>query len=70
MTKWIEDPTLEAPDGHKWMKPAPDDCPDCPCHTLRVCERKLWMHAKQPMNPDGSIFRAPCPCEAAHERSR
>lgn len=65
MTNWIEDTSLEAPEGHKWMKPAPDDCPNCPCHTLRVCDGGLWMQAERPRNPDGSLYTVPCPCEAA-----
>lgn len=63
MTRWIEDPSLEAPDGHVWARPAPDDCPDCPCHTLRVCEQRAWAEAHQPTNPDGTPYTKPCPCE-------
>lgn len=62
MTKWIEDGSLEAPDGHRWMKPAPDDCPNCPCHTARVCRGELWALASAPVNPDGTAYTAPCPC--------
>jgi hypothetical protein len=65
MTRWTEDPSLEAPDGHMWMKPAPEDCPNCLCHTDRVCTGGLWMQAGRPTNADGTPYTRPCPCEAA-----
>jgi len=44
-------------DGPQWAAPAPPDCPACPCHTLRVCQGRLW-HRAQPRHEG-------CPCEAA-----
>ncbi|MEU8542960.1 hypothetical protein AB0C52_23740 [Streptomyces sp. NPDC048717] len=63
-TRWTEDTSLEAPDGHRWMKAAPDDCPSCPCHTERVCTGKLWSMATRPETTDGTPHQEPCPCEA------
>ncbi len=68
MTRWIEDPSLEAPEGHTWMKPAPDDCPNCPCHTARVCEGQAWGSAERPAYEDGTPYTEPCPCETAARR--
>ncbi|RMI44422.1 hypothetical protein [Streptomyces triticirhizae] len=65
MTRWIEDPALEAPDGHRWVRPAPDDCPACPCHTLRTCEGHQWHLATPPAYGDGAPYTEPCPCEQA-----
>jgi hypothetical protein len=65
MTRWIEDGSLEAPEGHKWMKPAPDDCPNCVCHTARVCDGGLWLQATRPTNADGTAYTKRCPCEEA-----
>lgn len=65
MTRWVEDPSIDAPDGHHWERPAPDDCPNCPCHTARVCTGKLWRLASRPANADGTPYSEPCPCEAA-----
>jgi hypothetical protein len=62
MTRWVEDASLEAPDGHRWVKPAPDDCPKCPCHTARVCDRRDWSNATPPTYPDGTAYLKPCPC--------
>lgn len=69
MTRWIEDPSLEAPEGHTWMKPAPDDCPNCSCHTARVCEGQAWGRAERPAYEDGTPYTEPCPCETAARRS-
>lgn len=38
MTKWIPDHTLDAPEGHTWMKAAVENCPNCPCCLKRLCE--------------------------------
>lgn len=38
LTQWVEDPTLEAPDGHLWVKPV-DVCPNCDCCTRALCEK-------------------------------
>lgn len=69
MTRWIEDPSLEAPDGHVWAKPAPADCSNCPCHTARVCEAHAWGQAERPTYEDGTPYTEPCPCETAASRS-
>jgi hypothetical protein len=45
----------EAPDGHEWINPAATDCPNCPCHTRRVCEGKAWHRSMS--RHEG------CPCE-------
>lgn len=63
---WIEDPYLDAPEGHTWMRPAPEDCPHCPCHTARVCDSLLW-HLSRPENPDGTPYTEPCPCRTREE---
>ena len=39
-TQWIEDHTLDAPDGHMWVRPV-DDCPNCGCCTRRLCEKAV-----------------------------
>jgi hypothetical protein len=67
MTRWIEDPSLDAPDGHLWVRPAPEDCPRCPCHTAIVCDSLLWRQADQPTHPDGTEYTEACPCEQAEE---
>ncbi|MBW1600877.1 hypothetical protein JJV70_01920 [Streptomyces sp. JJ66] len=63
MSRWIEDASIPAPDGHYWARPAPDDCPGCPCHTARVCDRRDWTRASRPTHPDGTPYTEPCPCE-------
>lgn len=63
MTSWIEDPSMEAPEGHRWMKPAPDECPNCPCHTLRVCRDRLWDQSSRPVYDNGMPYTGPCRCE-------
>lgn len=37
--KWTEDtdPTLPEVEGHAWLKPAPEQCPKCPCCTAALC---------------------------------
>lgn len=67
MTRWIEDPSLEAPDGHRWVRAAPDDCPTCPCHTARTCEALAWRRAERPAYPDGRPYTESCPCEKQEE---
>ncbi|MFF8619111.1 hypothetical protein [Streptomyces sp. NPDC015350] len=67
MTRWIEDPSLDAPDGHRWVRAAPDDCPHCPCHTARTCEALAWRRASRPTSPDGTPCTEPCPCETREE---
>jgi hypothetical protein len=37
VTDWEPDYSLDAPEGHLWVKPAPEDCPDCSCCTARLC---------------------------------
>jgi hypothetical protein len=55
---WDDDDWYPAEmEGPEWVMPAEADCPACPCHTLRVCERKLW-HLARPEHEG-------CPCEAA-----
>ncbi|MFF2653579.1 hypothetical protein [Streptomyces sp. NPDC058045] len=44
-------------DGPEWVVPQPADCPNCPCHTARVCQGRLW-HRAWPQHRG-------CPCEAA-----
>jgi hypothetical protein len=39
MTRWI--PVNDPPppdDFHTWARPAPADCPDCDCCSVRLCE--------------------------------
>ncbi|MGX2996186.1 hypothetical protein JNUCC64_18195 [Streptomyces sp. JNUCC 64] len=67
MTRWIDDPSLEPPDGHRWVRAAPDDCPSCPCHTARTCEALAWRRAGRPSYPDGTPYTEPCPCERREE---
>lgn len=66
MTKWVEDSSLEAPEGHRWMKPAPEDCPSCSCHTARVCRTARWGDATAPTYSDGSPYLKACPCQQLH----
>lgn len=65
MTRWSEDPSIPAPDGHHWARPAPEDCPNCPSHTARVCEQQRWAEAERPVYDDGTPYTEPCPCETA-----
>jgi len=65
MTRWVEDASMQAPEGHVWLRPALDDCPDCPCHTARVCEGLLWYRSDPPCSTDGMPYVEECPCEAA-----
>lgn len=67
MTRWIPDGTIEAPDGFTWERPAPEDCPNCPCHTARTCEALAWRRAARPTYPDGTPYTEPCPCEKQEE---
>ncbi|GAA2112540.1 hypothetical protein GCM10009759_55350 [Kitasatospora saccharophila] len=41
MTRWTDDPTLNAPDGHTWQRPThdPEPCPNCQCCSKRLCEK-------------------------------
>ncbi|MFJ3097955.1 hypothetical protein [Streptomyces hydrogenans] len=55
MTRWIEEAELEAPDGHRWMRLAPDDCPDCTCCSARLCAQ-----AKQQRDPMTGEPGVPC----------
>lgn len=69
MTRWIDDPTLEAPDGHRWVKPAPDDCPNCGCCTARLCEagRESALGCIGRTNETDPVTRhriAHCPCSS------
>lgn len=68
MTRWAEDPTIEPPEGHRWMRPVPDECPACECHTARVCEAQLWAQASPPTYADGTAYLKPCPCRTAARR--
>lgn len=43
-TKWVLDYSLEAPDGHVWLKPGPEDCPGCSCCTAALCQRAEEAH--------------------------
>lgn len=65
MTRWIEDSAIPAPDDHQWQRPVPDDCPNCPCHTTRVCEHRAWAQADRPTHAAGTPYTKPCPCETA-----
>lgn len=65
-TQWVEDPSLEAPEGHRWMRPAPEDCPDCLCHTARVCRTARWGECTPPQNADGTPYLKACPCQQKH----
>lgn len=69
MTRWIEDPSLDAPEGHHWVRPALDDCPNCPCHTARTCEAAGWALAHRPTHQDGTPYTEPCPCEQKGEEA-
>ncbi|RPK54226.1 hypothetical protein EES44_30420 [Streptomyces sp. ADI96-15] len=60
MAQWVENYSLEAPEGHRWERPAPEDCPRCPCHTARVCRVEPGHPAE---TADGAPYAAPCPCE-------
>lgn len=69
-TRWEPDYTLQAPEGHTWMRQAPEDCPRCGCCTKTLCdtatERGLacsWYVDKEPGTADVSD----CPCGRAAE---
>lgn len=34
----MEDASFEPPDGHRWLKAAPEDCPNCTCCSARLCK--------------------------------
>lgn len=69
--RWVEDHSLEAPEGHRWMKPAPNDCPNCPCCTLALCQKatatlgECFMYLGS--NADDQVRDAvwDCPCQLA-----
>lgn len=41
MVEWVPDnsPSLPEVDGHTWMRPAPDACPNCVCCAERLCAK-------------------------------
>lgn len=65
MTNWTPDYSLDAPDGHVWLKPQAEDCPKCPCHTAVVCTGGLWNMAGTPTYKDGTPYRESCVCQTA-----
>ncbi|MDH6131941.1 hypothetical protein P3T37_001315 [Kitasatospora sp. MAA4] len=66
MTTWSEDSTLDAPDGHRWMRPGPDACAGCDCCTRRLCERAaaLGIPCDCVAHPQDRAAVAGCPCTA------
>ncbi|WP_155353087.1 hypothetical protein [Acrocarpospora macrocephala] len=74
MTRWI-DTGMDAPDGHAWRRPAPDDCPDCDCCTAALCEggRKSVFGCafllSQADKADKAIWDrvSKCPCSSAEK---
>ncbi|MFJ5785495.1 hypothetical protein [Streptomyces hydrogenans] len=76
MTSWVEDHSLEAPDGHVWMRPV-DDCPNCPCCTRRLCSEaaertdpvtgKTGIPCSWLVGPDAFDTVRNCPCESNGE---
>lgn len=55
-------PTVDAGDEHAWARVV-TDCPNCPCHTARVCDSGRWPEASRPTRADGTPHHGPCPCE-------
>lgn len=53
---------LEDPEGHRWVRPRSEECPDCPCCRAFVCERREWQLFPSPETRPG----VPCPCEWAY----
>lgn len=53
------------PFGPEYVRPRTADCPNCPCHTQRVCTEFQWFRAERPTYSDGSPYDRPCPCEQA-----
>lgn len=65
MTGWVPDLTLDAPDGHTWMKPPSEDCPDCDCCTARLCMEadRRGAHCAMVMERGPGVMDvASCPC--------
>jgi len=60
MTRWTEDPALDAPDGHLWLTAEPDSCPACDCCTKRLCERAAAATGFRPDGPNADKRGVPC----------
>lgn len=68
---WIPDYTMEAPEGHVWLKPPPDDCPNCECCTAKLCQLAdekdtlcRWLVDRG----EGVMDVRNCPCSAPIEQ--
>ncbi len=59
MAQWVENYSLEAPEGHRWERPAPEDCARFPCHTARVCHAPALSRAYWEWIGASSRIRAP-----------
>ncbi|MCR8947148.1 hypothetical protein NW249_34235 [Streptomyces sp. OUCMDZ-4982] len=47
-----------------------ENCPNCPCHTSRVCTGAQWAQAVPPAYADGRPYTEPCPCQIAANSTR
>ncbi|QHC26404.1 hypothetical protein [Streptomyces sp. GS7] len=60
-----DDYPFPEPFGPEYVRPKAADCPNCPCHTRRVCDEFQWHRAERPTYLDGTPYDKPCPCEEA-----
>lgn len=60
---------LEDPEGHRWVRPANPDCPNCDCCTAVLCERGRenvfgCLGRSSDFDPDVRKRVGDCPCSA------
>ncbi|MFF3159161.1 hypothetical protein [Streptomyces sp. NPDC057910] len=60
-----DDYPFPEPFGPEYVRPTPEGCPNCPCHTRRVFDGFQWLRAERPTYSDGTPYDEPCPCEEA-----
>lgn len=70
MTSWVPDYSLEAPDGHTWMRPSPD-CRDCRCCSAALCDQaRQFLLGCDTLSSGGSDFDlTACPCIGRHSEA-
>ncbi len=64
MARWVPDYDLPAPDdSHVWLRPLPDDCPDCDCCSERLCRQATERHLScVDIVGSGDMDVSQCPC--------
>ncbi|MFI6689929.1 hypothetical protein [Streptomyces sp. NPDC050485] len=55
-----DDYPFPEPFGPDYVRPTSEDCPNCACHTRRVCDGFQWHRAEQPTYSDGTPYEEPC----------